>query len=56
MKPVIRISGIDYEGTEQFLPTTYSPVTQQYDTSPATASAWTVGEIDAAEFGIRREQ
>lgn len=53
MKPVIRISGVNYEGTEQFLPTTYGHVTQQYDVSPATASAWTVAEIDGAEFGIR---
>lgn len=53
MKPVIRIGGNNYEGAEQFLPTTYSHVTQQYDTSPATAAAWTVAEIDGAEFGIR---
>lgn len=53
IKPVVRISGINYEGTEQFLPTTYSHVTQQYDVSPASLAAWTVAEIDGAEFGIR---
>jgi len=53
IRPVIRIGGVNYEGTEQFMPTTYSHVTQQYDISPATSVDWTVAEIDGAQFGIR---
>lgn len=51
VSPLWRISGVDYEGTAQNISTSYVDLRQCYDVSPATASAWTVSEIDGAEFG-----
>lgn len=51
--PMVRISSTDYQGTTQGITTGYTDVSQIYETSPATAAAWTVTEIDGAEFGIK---
>lgn len=49
--PTWRISSTDYDGTAVAVNTSYVDKTQVYETSPATAAAWTVSEIDGAEFG-----
>lgn len=46
-----RISTTDYTATAQAVGTTYADIRAVYDVSPATASAWTIAEIDGAEFG-----
>lgn len=51
--PTWRISATDYDGTAVGISTSYADKTAIYETSPATASAWTVTEIDGAEFGIK---
>jgi hypothetical protein len=51
--PVVRIGSTDYDGTTVALTTSYTYYLQQYNLSPATASAWTASEVNAAEFGIK---
>jgi hypothetical protein len=51
--PMVRLSATDYQGTTQGLTTSYTDVFQVYETSPDTSTAWTVAEIDGAEFGIK---
>ena len=51
--PMVRISSTDYQGTTANVTTSYADSRQVYETSPATAAAWTVAEIDGAEFGIK---
>ena len=51
LKPQSVIGGISYDGTGALLPADWTYLTEFYPTSPATATAWTVAEIDAAEFG-----
>ena len=49
--PVFRIGGTNYAGVTQSIETTYAMKLQEYDKSPATAAAWTISEVNAAEFG-----
>jgi len=51
--PTFRISGVDYDRTGQILGASWGYVTEMHPTSPATSAAWTVAEIDAAEFGVK---
>lgn len=51
--PVVRISSTDYAGTGVALSTSYQMLTQVYDVSPATSSAWTVSEANGAETGYK---
>ncbi len=52
--PVVRISGTNYDGaTLPNLGTTYTWYPALYETSPASAAAWTVSEVNAAEFGVK---
>jgi len=51
--PVHRISGANYDGTTVSLGTSFTYQLQVYETSPATAAAWTTTEINAAETGIK---
>ena len=51
LKPRQIIGGSPYDGTGALLPADWTYLTEFYPTSPATATAWTVAEIDAAEFG-----
>lgn len=49
-----RISSVNFDGAN-FNPSdaSYSDARDIWETSPATAVAWTVSEIDGAQFGIR---
>lgn len=51
--PMIRIGGVDYQGTTAAVTTSYLDNREVFNVSPATAAAWTVSEIDGAEFGIK---
>ncbi len=51
--PLFRISSTDYVGSDDTLSTSYQFFTQTYETSPATSSAWTVSEVNAAEVGYK---
>jgi hypothetical protein len=51
--PLVRLSGVDYIGNNVTLATSYADGTQIYDTSPGTGVAWTITEINAAEFGVK---
>ena len=52
VRPKIRIATTDYSGTTVGVTTSYADSLEIFETSPATATAWTVTEIDGAEFGI----
>ena len=49
--PVFHIGATDYVGTNQNIMTAYNFFLQQYDTSPATAIAFTVAEVNALNLG-----
>ncbi len=51
--PLFRISGTDYVGSDDTLSTSYQYFEQDYETSPATSTAWTISEINAAEVGYK---
>ena len=49
--PVHRISGVNYDGTAVGIGTAFTYFMQVYETSPATAAAWTTTEINSTETG-----
>lgn len=51
--PVSRISATDYVATTKFLAGTYTFYMEPVSVSPATGVAWTVAELNAAEFGYK---
>ena len=51
--PVVRIGGINYDGIGQAIGNSYAYYPQIYETSPATIAAWTIAEINGAEFGVK---
>jgi len=51
--PLFRIAGADYAGTGKPLSTSYQAVTQIYDQSPASSSAWTIAEVNGLEAGYK---
>lgn len=53
LAPLWRISSTDYVGTTVAPSSTYLPLVQVYDQSPATSSAWTASEIAGAEAGYK---
>jgi hypothetical protein len=53
IKPVLRIGGTDYEGTERVLLEAYQTSHQFYPVSPATSVAWTESEVNGTEAGYK---
>lgn len=51
MRPVARISATDYPGATVGMPSSYDYDAQIVEQSPASSAAWTVTEVNAAEFG-----
>lgn len=52
VRPVVRIGVTDYPGPADLaVPSSYGMLLQPQDLNPGTAAAWTVAEINAAEFG-----
>lgn len=51
--PVIRHSGTDHVGTTQSLSTSYQYHAEIHEENPGTAAAWTIAEVNAAEFGVK---
>jgi len=48
-----RIAAADYDGATQAAPAGFdASVEERWQQSPATAAAWTIAEVNAAEFGI----
>jgi len=45
----------EYEGTEHTLDTSYAYYMDIQETNPNTSSAWTIDEINAAQFGAKAE-
>lgn len=51
--PQVRLSGTNYSGTGITVSGAGSDKTIVWDTNPATAAAWTRGQINGAEFGAK---
>lgn len=49
--PAFRIGGVNYDGSGQVLGSDWTYHREIHRVSPATSSAWTISEIDGAEFG-----
>lgn len=52
--PVYRINSTDYVGSDIQPSTAYMLLTQQFNQSPDTSSAWTLSELDGMEVGYKR--
>lgn len=50
---VARIGGTDYDSANVAPASNYTAKRALWETSPATSGAWTIAEINAAEFGIK---
>jgi hypothetical protein len=50
---VARISGTNYDSTGTVVGSDWTYRLELHPTSPATSTAWTVSEIDGAEFGVK---
>jgi hypothetical protein len=53
LTPVTRSGSTDYDGTSQSLATSYLDYREIRETDPATSSAWTQSNLEAAEFGVK---
>lgn len=53
IRPVVRISSTNYEGTTYQVLSDWTFASQIYTLSPATSSPWIKSEIDGAQFGIK---
>jgi len=48
---LVRSGGSDYLGPDHTVASGYTDFTDMYETDPATAAAWTIAGVNAAEFG-----
>lgn len=51
--PVLRSGAVDRVGNNVTLATSYIDGTQIYETDPSTSAAWTVGGVNATQFGAK---
>jgi len=48
----IKTNGVEYNGPEETLTTSYTIYSNQWDDNPQTGQAWTWDEIDALQIGV----
>jgi len=48
----IKTNGVEYNGTQDTLTTSYATYSYQWNTNPQTGEAWTWDEIDALQSGV----
>ncbi len=48
----IKTNGVEYNGPEELLTTSYATYSNQWTNNPQTGSAWTWDEIDALQIGV----
>lgn len=53
IQPVVVCGGTEYIGDSAALAITYSNISTLYATNPATGLAWTLAELNAANFGVK---
>lgn len=51
--PVVRHGGVDYPGTNVNIGNTYTFYREVMELNPGTGVAWTVADVNAAEFGVK---
>ncbi len=52
----IKTNGVEYNGTEETVTTSYAAYSYQWDNNPQSGSPWTWSEIDALQTGIGLRQ
>lgn len=55
VRPVVRHGGTDYFGSSKSVSSSYTYLRHLMETNPGTAAAWTISDVNAAEFGIELE-
>lgn len=53
IKPVVRHGATEHDGTAYPLATDTTRTQQVYETNPVTAVAWTISDVNNAEFGVK---
>jgi len=53
VSPITRVGSTNYEGSAHTMAATYVMYQSIRETNPATASAWLVSEVNAAEIGYK---
>jgi hypothetical protein len=53
MSDVIRSGGTDYDGSSISIGNSFKTYSEIHETNPNTSSAWTISEINSAEFGYK---
>jgi len=53
LRPMTRVDGTNYEGSNIFMSTDYRIYRQTWDQNPSAAAAWTEATINGAEFGYK---
>ena len=48
----IKTNGVEYNGSEETMTTSYATYSNQWDYNPQTGEAWTWDEIDALQIGV----
>ncbi len=48
----IKTNGVEYNGSEATITTSYATYSNQWNTNPQTGNPWTWGEIDALQIGV----
>ncbi|MBA7635582.1 hypothetical protein ES703_43186 [subsurface metagenome] len=48
----IKTNGVEYNGTEETMTTSYATYSYQWNNNPQTGEAWTWAEIDALQIGV----
>lgn len=52
VRPKIRHSSTNYDGTSANLSASYTMLSEKFETNPGTGVAWTTSDVDNAEFGV----
>lgn len=50
---VIRSGGADFDGADKVLSTSFTGIFEINETDPNTSAAWTIANVNAAEFGVK---
>lgn len=53
MAKVIRSGGTDFDGADKVLSTSFAAILEINENDPNTAAAWTIANVNAAEFGVK---
>jgi hypothetical protein len=52
VRPLVRVGGTDYFGSNQSVSDSYASRLQVWETNPGTGNLWAASELNSAEFGV----